>query len=105
MGNVHMKDKKITILEYDEDNKFVPKYENIWAYYRQASGQEIFLAGQTQAQIEVVFEINWKPDLDTSMIITYKDQDYNITRIDDFEGGKNDLKIYARKYRYRQVKE
>lgn len=106
MGNVHIKDKKISIIAYQEivdDAGDViegeaPLYENIWAYYRQASGNEIYLAAQVQTKIEVVFEISWKPDIDTNMKVRYKGQDYNITRIDDFEGGKNDLKIYAYKY-------
>lgn len=106
MGNVHMKDKKITILSYegmvDDAGDYiegeVPLYENIWAYYRQASGNEIYLAAQAQAKVEVVFEINWRDNIDTTMKVRYKGQDYNITRIDYFEGGKNDLKIYAYKY-------
>lgn len=106
MGNVHIKDKKISIIAYQEivdDAGDViegeaPLYENIWAYYRQASGNEIYLAAQAQAKVEVVFEINWRDNIDTSMKIRYKGNDYNITRIDDFEGGKNDLKIYAYKY-------
>ncbi len=101
MGSVHIKDKKITILSYqtivdevgDVIGKEVPLYENIWAYYRQASGNEIYLAAQVQAKVEVVFEINWRDNIDTTMTIRYKGNDYNITRIDDFEGGKNDLKI------------
>ena len=106
MGSVHVKDKKITILSYQEIvdevgdviKGEVPIYENIWAYYRQASGNEIYMAAQIQAKIEVVFEINWRDNIDTNMKVRYKGQDYNITRIDDFEGGKNDLKIYAYKY-------
>lgn len=106
MGSVHVKDKKITILSYQEIvdeagnviKEEVPLYENIWAYYRQASGNEIYMAARVEAKVEVVFEVNWRDNIDTTMKVRYRGNDYNITRIDDFEGGKNDLKIYAYKY-------
>lgn len=103
--SVHIKDKKIDILQTQtiKVNGFtkvelVPLYTNLWAYYRQASGDEIYAAAQIKSKVEVVFEINWRDNIDTTMKIGYKGKVYDITRIDDFEGGKNDLKIYA--YRY-----
>ena len=103
----HVKDKKVTFLvstiEQDAElNPIVvwaalPGAENIWAYYRQASGTEIFQAATINTKVEAVFEINWRNDINTSMQIQYQGQDYNITRIDDFEGYKEALKIYAYK--------
>jgi len=100
-----LKDKKITILkrssgrdEYGEPiDELIPVAENIWAYYRQLTGREIYAALTVDTQEEVVFEINWRNDIDTTMKIQYKGNIYNITRIDDYEGYKNDLKIYAYK--------
>jgi SPP1 family predicted phage head-tail adaptor len=102
---VHIKDKKITILQITEDyddignpievEEPIPGGENIWAYYRQTSGSEYFAARTVNSKEEVVFEINWRNDIDTTMKILYKGKKYNITRIDDYEGYKQDLKIYA----------
>ncbi len=100
-----LKDKKINILKqkkgYDDDgepiDELIPVAENIWAYYRQLTGREIYAALTVDTQEEVVFEINWRNDIDTTMKIQYKGNIYNITRIDDYEGYKNDLKIYAYK--------
>mgnify|MGYP000430169559 FL=1 len=100
-----IKDKKITILatRYEENEigdrieitEPLPGGENIWAYYRQASANEFFGAAATQYKVEAIFDINWRNDIDTSMKIVYKGKTYNITRIDDFEGYKGDIRIYA----------
>lgn len=99
------KDKKITILdcftEEDEIGNLIeewkPKFKDIWAHYRHLSGKEIFSAAVVREKVEVVFEINWRADIDTFMKVLYKDEEYRITDIDDFEGKKTDLKIYAYK--------
>lgn len=103
----HRKDKKITILEYKEyvnDNGVeIENYEpvegmsNIWAYYRHVSGNEFFAAHTTNTKVEVVFEINYRKGIDETMVILYNNCKYYITQIDDFEGRKTDLKIYAYK--------
>ena len=102
---VHIKDKKITILystivedeigNQEEVEAPIPGGENIWAYYRQASANEIYGAASVNYKVEAVFEINWRNDINTTMKILYKGKKYNITRIDDYEGYKQDLKIYA----------
>lgn len=100
-----IKDKKITILRpiYEQDGyggwdvtwEPLPGGENIWAYYRQASANEFFGAAANQYKVEAIFDINWRNDIDTSMKIVYKGKTYNITRIDDYEGYKGDIRIYA----------
>jgi len=100
-----LKDKKINILkrttETDEYGypleEWITVAENIWAYYRQISGSEFFAAATSNTKVEAIFEINWRNDIDTTMAIEYKGEKYGITRIDDYEGYKNDLKIYAYK--------
>lgn len=105
-----IKDKKITIMRSieveDEDGfgtmqKFIPLKggENIWAYYRHISGKEFFQAAKLNTKSECIFEINWRKDINTSMRIKYRDELYEICQIDDFEGYKKDLKIYAYKIR------
>ena len=100
-----LKDKKITILEKKSiyipgigaDTTITPiaDGENIWAYYRQASGNEKVAASAIAARVDVIFEINWRDDLTTAMLIDFRGVRYNITRIDDYEGYKNDLRIFA----------
>lgn len=101
----HLKDKKISILEQklipDGEGGFIegwvpiPGGENIWAYYRQTSGKEFYAAAQVNSKEEAVFEINWRNDIDTTMRISFRGKQYEITRIDDFEGYKKNLTIYA----------
>ena len=103
----HVKDKKITILDELETGEvdefgdpikdWLPKPGaiNIWAYFRHLSGREFFAAKAVNSKEEVLFEINWRNDLETYMRVLYKGKQYYITRIDTFEGYKNDIKIYA----------
>lgn len=103
----YRKDKKITILRCDElmdgygypTERFSPLEgaENIWAYYRHLSGNEFYAAHSINSKVEVVFGINWRPGIDTFMRVLYKNQEYRINHIDDFEDKKTDLKIYAYK--------
>ena len=73
----------------------IPGGKNIWAYFRHITGDEFFASAASNAKVEVIFEINWRNDINSHMRIHYKDQDYNITQIDNSEGYKTDLKIYA----------
>lgn len=101
-----VKDKKITIMvstctEDEIGNQIetkapLPGGENIWAYYRQASAEEFFGAATTNYKVEAIFEISWRNDLHNSMTILFRGKEYSITRIDDFEGHKENLKIYAK---------
>ncbi|MCI1478971.1 MAG: phage head closure protein [Clostridium beijerinckii] len=104
----YRKDKKISIIGltvgYDdignpiETEVPVPGCENIWAYYRHLSGTEYFgVAIEVNTKVEVIFQINWRTGIDTTMKILYNKEKYSITQIDDFEGKKSDLKIYAYK--------
>lgn len=100
-----LKDKKISICGqgFEEDewgNQLpidgpIPGGENIWAYVRHASGNEYFAARQVQQKVEMIFEVNWRDDVTTLNTILYQGKSYNITRIDDFEGYKDTLRIYA----------
>ncbi|PEQ65539.1 phage head closure protein [Bacillus cereus] len=101
----NMKDKKVTILtiigEKDEEGSWIEKTvpleggENIWAYYRQASASEFYGAATLNYKVEVIFRIGWRNNLHPSMKILFRGKEYGITRIDDFEGYKQDLTIYA----------
>jgi SPP1 family predicted phage head-tail adaptor len=102
---MRLKDKKITIMGVTEGQNDlgdpiqirgpIPGGENIWAYVRHTSGREYYAAKQVQAEEEMIFEINWRDDITPKNWIVYKGKEYNITRIDDFEGYKDTLRIYA----------
>lgn len=106
-NNRHLRNKKITIMQlttvqnengFDEEKLMpLPGGENIWAYYRYCSGKEFFAAAAINTKVEVIFEIAWRNDIDTYCKIRYKGKDYDITRIDDYEGYKTILRIYAHK--------
>ena len=102
---MRLKDKKITIMGVTEGQNDlgdpiqirgpIPGGENIWAYVRHTSGREYYAAKQVQAEEEMLFEINWRDDITPKNWIVYKGKEYDITRIDDFEGYKDSLRIYA----------
>ena len=100
-----LKDKKIQILAatYETDpegfqtESLTPIAPPLWAYFRQLSGKEVYAAASIHAVEEVQFVINWRDDITTAHVIRYKGADYDITRVDPFEGYKNDITIYCKK--------
>ena len=102
-GNV-LKDKKIIIYKavYTENEigEQIAKYQPIhpgklWAYVRQLSAKEYFAAAAAQNTEEMLFTVNWRPDITPQMYIEYKGVWYDIKRVDTFEGYKENLHLYA----------
>ena len=102
-GNV-LKDKKITIykkvITEDSIGGQITKYQPIhpgklWAYVRQLSATEYFAAAAVQNKEEMLFTVNWRPDITPQMYIEYKGVWYDIKRVDTFEGYKENLHLYA----------
>lgn len=99
-----LKDKKIEILE---SKTIVDKIGNhttelvtvatVCAYFRQLSGDETFAAARVNVEESVMFRINYRDDITTAHVICYKGTLYNITRVDVYEGYKNDLTLYCKK--------
>ena len=90
MRQVHTKDESgftTTILE--------PIAPPVWAYFRQLSGKAVFAAATTNYKEEVLFVINYRTDLTTAHVVRYNGVLYDITRIDTFEGYKEDLTLYC----------
>jgi len=76
--------------------KYIPVHPGrLWAYVRQLSDNEFYAARAVQQTEEILFVLNWRPDLDPCCFISYKDVFYNVTRVDTFEGYMEDLKVYA----------
>ena len=59
----------------------------IWAFYASQALQQ---------KEDMFFTVNWRNDISAAdCFIGYKGIIYDITRIDTFEGYKDDLKLYA----------
>lgn len=67
----------------------------VWAYFRHLSGKEVFAAATVNYKEEVLFQVNYRTDLTTANMVRYNGTLYNITRIDTFEGYKEDLTLYC----------
>lgn len=98
-----LKDKKIEILkpvssrdkEGFSSTALVPAAPPVWAYFRQLSGKEVFAAAATSYKEEVLFQVNYDPDITATHVIRYRGILYDITRVDTFEGYKSDLVLYC----------
>ena len=97
-----LKDKKIDIMgveyvtdKYGNRRKETVTLATVWAYFRQLSGDEIYRV-TTQTEEIVMFRINYRSDISTDNIIKYRGTLY-ITRVDVYEGYKNDLTLYCKK--------
>ena len=82
--------------KYGNRQKETVTIATVWAYFRQLSGNEIYRV-TTQTTEEVMFVINYRTDIATENVILYKDVQYNIVRVDVFEGYKSDLTLYCKK--------
>lgn len=68
-----------------------PVVLNVWAYFRQLSGKRIFAAAAYRDDEEVLFTINYRAGLTTACYVEYGGVKYSVTRIDTFEGYKQDI--------------
>jgi SPP1 family predicted phage head-tail adaptor len=68
---------------------------SLWAYVRQLSANEVFAAKAVQQTEEMLFIVNWRADITQWCSVFYKGIFYNISRVDSFEGYKDNLKLYA----------
>jgi SPP1 family predicted phage head-tail adaptor len=103
----NLKDKKIIIYKKStvkdsagfSTTKYKPLHPGrLWAYVRQLSANEFYVAKAVQQTEEMFFTINWRNDVNPAdCSIEYKGIFYGITRVDTFEGYKEDLKLYASK--------
>lgn len=99
-----LKDKKIRIINFTQTTsehgfpveEWRPIHSGrLWAYYRHLSGSEFFASAMVNTAEEVAFTINFRRDVTTEMLIEYNGKFYNIARLDDFEGYKDDLTAYC----------
>jgi len=101
-----LKDKKVIVYKKEtiKDSEgfatvqYIPIHAGrLWAYVRQLSAAEFFAAKAVQQSEEMLFILNFRADLTPHLFIEYRGIFYDITRVDTFEGYKEDLKVYAAK--------
>ena len=99
-----LKDKKIELVAFNSiinENGYPVTVETtiarVWAYFRQLSGKEIFAAAAYRYDEEVLFTVNYRNDLTTACFVEYGGVNYNVTRIDTFEGYKQDITLYCKR--------
>lgn len=100
-----LKDKKIEILAETNtvnENGYTEQTLQavcppVWAYFRHLSGKEYYSANAEQVHEEVLFQVNYRTDLTTAHVIKYNGVLWDITRIDTYEGRKEDLKLYCKR--------
>ena len=101
-----LKDKKIEILRQittrDEHGfgttTLEPISAPVWAYFRQLSGKEVFAAATANYKEEVLFTVNYNPEITNTHVIRYNGVLYDITRVDTFEGYKEDITLYCKRW-------
>lgn len=100
-----LKDKKITVYKVvhgTTDNGYAKKRWQplhagaLWAYTRQLSAKELFAAQAQQFQEERLFVINWRRDIAPGMAVRYRDNWFEIVRVDTLEDYKADVKLYVK---------
>jgi SPP1 family predicted phage head-tail adaptor len=100
-----LKDKKIEILsvtivkdaEGFSSELLTPIAPPLWAYFRQLSGAEIHANDATFSAEDVQFVINWRDDITTRHVVRFRGVLYDITRVDTFEGYKEDVTLYGKR--------
>lgn len=105
-----LKDKKIMILVQvegeDADGFPVSGYMPIdgsgakkWAYYKQLSATLYYNSNQNNVKEECFFRVNYhsylKQNKAEKLYISFNGLLYKVTRIDNFEGYKGDISLYA----------
>lgn len=115
-----LKDKKIQFYQnvqlYDPDygtplpgGGFQIIFNDVWAYARQTSAREVYEykagAVNTDYEVDMLFTINYRTGIKNDMVIRYRDDMYSITRVDYFEGYKEDILISATHYTGTPVEE
>ena len=86
------------ILSRDETGITTSTIESVGdgvVYFRHLSGKKVFAAATVNYEEIVLFQVNYSTDLTMANVVQYNGRLYNITRIDTFEGYKQDLTRYC----------
>lgn len=102
-----LKDKKVELLQSTHTigaegfatEHLTPICAPVWAYYRHLSGKEIYAADALNYKEEVLFVIGYRTDVNTGTVVKYGGVMYDVTRVDTFEGRKEDITLCCRRRR------
>jgi len=103
-----LKDKKICIYRFVEggqgdlgaEKEEYIKIHNgkLWAYYRQASAKEYYSRLKDDYEEDAIFILNWRNDINPLIdVILYSGSVYEINRVDDYEGYKQDIRVSTKR--------
>lgn len=67
----------------------------VWASVSNLSGREFYAAAAVQAENTVKFTVRYVPDVDTSVKILFRGNQYNITAIDNIKYKNEYMEIKA----------
>lgn len=96
---MRLKDKKIQIYSIVSSTTYRLNPDGpFWAYYRQMSEKELYAAAAMTVKEDAVFIINYHEGIKIYDLVAFRGKYYRITRIDDFEGNRQDRKLYASVY-------
>ena len=100
-----LKDKRLSIWSFTSTTShgvqvktYNKEYSRIWAYYRHNGGNATLTGTSIKVYDEnaaALFIINKRP-LNISWLVIYDHKIYEITRVDDYEGYKDDVKVYCK---------
>ena len=75
--------------------QYEPISAPVWAYFRELLGKEVFAAATTNYKEEVLFTVNFHPEITNTHVIRLGGVLYDITRVEPFEGYKEDITLYC----------
>ena len=97
-----LKDKRLSIWSYTTSSShgvttktYVKEYSLIWAYYRHNGGNATLTGTSIKVYDEnaaALFVINKRP-VNITWLVIYNHKIYEITRVDDYEGYQDDIKV------------
>jgi len=85
----------ISVNENGFETEGYEAYKTLWASVSNLSGREYFAAASVQAEDTVKFVIRHIGDIDSSMRISFREKQYNITFIDNLKYENRYIEIKA----------
>lgn len=100
-----LKDKRLSVWSYTTQTikgvttkVYHKEYSLIWAYYRHNGGNATLTGTSIKVYDEnaaALFVINKRP-VNITWLVIYNHKIYEITRVDDYEGYQDDIKVYCK---------
>ncbi len=103
-----IKDKKISIWKVEtikvngvNTTSYLLAIPNkIWAYYKETGGNKVLDSANglvyNNTIEDCIFQINYRKDITTDLVIQFNGQVYDIQHVNNFEGYRKDLVISAK---------